>query len=297
MGCLNADQAKGKGWHTFGNIHLSGPCSRRCYFCIGQHMMALDSLNNLDEWPLRGLFGFLGSCRARKVSQIYVTGSNTDPLLYEHTAELAEHLHERGFGPLGIRTNGVASSERRRDILQHYSRGSVTICSLDPKIHKKMMGVGEPLDVPRFIADLPAGFDLKVNIVLGPWNASGIGEGVGEGIDDLLRTLTLLNAYGIRRVNLRQPYGQPEVENPMAFAGFTPIRSAMGMPVYQFEKMEVTHWDVHYVEVESVNLYANGHVSFDYPISRGHDPVNGFVLPQSAWPGGRIRDQWVTSNA
>ena len=62
MGCLNADSGFS---HWFGNIHLSGPCNRACYFCIGQHMMALDPFNNLDEWPLVGLDDFVRKCQER----------------------------------------------------------------------------------------------------------------------------------------------------------------------------------------------------------------------------------------
>ena len=50
--------------------------------------------------------------------------------------------------------------------------------------------------------------------------------------------------------------------------------------------------DVHYVEVESVNLYANGRVSITYPITKGYDP-SGVVFPQFTFPGGRVHEQWL----
>lgn len=60
MGCLNYN----KGFeHWFGNIHLSGPCNRACYFCIGQHMMAVDAENNLNTWPLLGIEEFVVLCQ------------------------------------------------------------------------------------------------------------------------------------------------------------------------------------------------------------------------------------------
>lgn len=55
--------------------------------------------------------------------------------------------------------------------------------------------------------------------------------------------------------------------------------------------MLVTYWDVHYVEVESVNLYANGLVSETYPVTAGHHPT-GFVLDQSHFGVGRQSEQW-----
>lgn len=51
------------------------------------------------------------------------------------------------------------------------------------------------------------------------------------------------------------------------------------------------YWDVHHVEVESVNLYANGRVSETYPITEGHSD-KGFVNPQWMFPGGRLTEQW-----
>jgi hypothetical protein len=66
------------------------------------------------------------------------------------------------------------------------------------------------------------------------------------------------------------------------------------MPTYRWKDMLVTYWDVHYCEVESVNLYANGRVSLTYPITKGHD-YRGKVIPQEQWGAehGRHVEQWV----
>src|SRR5271166_3303050 len=69
MGCLNDE---GKFEHWFGNIHLSGPCNRSCYFCIGQHMMALDKENNLNHIP-KNIGKFLRECMDRNVREICMT--------------------------------------------------------------------------------------------------------------------------------------------------------------------------------------------------------------------------------
>jgi organic radical activating enzyme len=270
MGCLNSE---GRFAHWFGNIHLSGPCNRSCYFCIGQHMMALDSENNLNEWPLRGLDEFLERCRAR-VRTIYLTGTNTDPLLYRHHRSLVARIWDHGFRA-GLRTNGVAYD---RDVFDLYESASVTICSLDKATNEAMMG-GPPSDLPRILLNHPK-LDLKVNVVLGPENRTRI--------EDLLSQLAGL---GVRRVNLREPYGQPHVGNPLQYCAES--RRQLGMPTYNWRGMHVTYWDVHYCHVESVNLYANGRVSIDYPITRGCSDA-GTVQPQSDFPGGRVRMQWLS---
>ncbi|MEM4258065.1 MAG: hypothetical protein QXL17_02795 [Candidatus Thermoplasmatota archaeon] len=125
--------------------------------------------------------------------------------------------------------------------------------------------------------------DLKINIVLCP-------ETVASG--DLYKTLHQLNVMGIKRVNLREPYGQPHIGDPLATYAHQ-NGSLFGMPTYDWGGMQVTYWDVHFVEVESINLYANGIVSTTYPVSKGHCPSTGTVLSQEYFnKSGRIIEQW-----
>ena len=106
----------------------------------------------------------------------------------------------------------------------------------------------------------------------------------------------IASTSSIKRVNLREPYGQPHIGDPMARQGFKAAGERLGMPFYvwEFGGLDVMYWDVHYVEVESINLYANGRVSEDYPITRGHDAVTGKVLGQEHWRvAGRQQAQWL----
>lgn len=276
MGCLNSGQGFD---HVFGNIHLSGPCNRACYFCIGQHMMALDALNNLRTWPLKGLGEFVDECIKHGVTEINVTGTNTDPLLYQYTEVLKEFIHVRIPDLVfGVRTNGALVNPS----LSLYDKGSVTICSFDQDIHTAMMGKGKPADLKAMLRLCP---NLKVNVVLGPEQVN----------NDIFRTIVTCFGLGIRQINIREPYGQPHVGNPLE--KYEVGEHIFGMPTYHFipddnGPYKVTYWDVHYCEVESINLYANGRISHDYPISRGHDD-SGVVLDQSNFEHGRHNPQWV----
>lgn len=276
MGCLNPDRFT----HWFGNIHLSGPCNRSCFFCIGQHMMALDSINNLGRHPLQGIDEFLEACHQRGVTQINLTGSNTDPLLYKRTADLKVYI--RQFIPklvFGIRTNG-ALARVRADDLALFDSVSLSVTSLDPATYRATMGEGEPPDIEA-IARICAGKRLKGNIVLCP----------RVGRFDIYDTVCALSRAGFKDVNLREPYGQPHVGDP--FNDIPPIGRVHGMPVRELGGARVVYWDVHWVEVESVNLYANGRVSLDYAITKGHDE-SGTIERQSDFThAGRVREQWV----
>lgn len=275
MGCLNSGQGFS---HWFANIHLSGPCNRSCYFCIGQHMMALDSENNLKQWPLRGFDEFIAQCEQRNVRDVYLTGTNTDAMLYHHSGKIKRALPS-GMR-LGFRTNGVALKSDYQ--LSPFDMGSITLCSTNPDIYARMMGNGVPPDLDSIaVMAKRRGVQLKVNIVLGP-------ENVGY---DLMTTIGYVHRLGINRINLREPYGQPRIGDPLTNSGLERLPDQHGSPTYRFGSSSVTYWDVHYVEVESVNLYANGTVSLDYPITRGHD-ISGQVNDQSKFTYGRHAEQW-----
>ena len=292
MGCLNSE---GQFAHWFGNIHFSGPCNRKCYFCIGQHMMGLDALNNLDEWPLKNLEKFIEICLNKDIYEVNVTGTNTDPSLYQHLYKLRQEL--QSYIPslvFGIRTNGVANHQE----LDLFDKISISFPSFNALLYRKIMGGDPPNLEELFCSDeLYLNKDnVKINIILGPEIFL-----LQEGWPDLFLTLPKLGRMGIRKINLREPYGQPHIGDPLEknSYGWKQTGKRYGMPSYEhqeFPLLEVLYWDVHYVEVESVNLYANGVISETYPITKGYDAKWGKVEGQEHFvKSGRVREQWISS--
>lgn len=289
MGCLNSGQGFS---HWFSNIHLSGACNRSCYFCIGQHMMALDPFDNLSKKDLDGFDEFISKCKEHNIGDVNLTGSNTDPLLYQHHEYLIGKLRELIPGVrVGLRTNG-ALALKKKDIVKLYDKMSVSVTTLNPELYVKTMGQGTPPDLKQILQINPE-MDVKINVVLCP-----------ESIEsDIYDTLKNFQEIGIKRVNIREPYGQPHIGNPFfnptaraKELGIEYLKETLGMQTYSLNDMEITYWDVHYVEVESVNLYANGVVSVDYPVTRGHDPIYGDVRDQSKYEkSGRVREQWLST--
>lgn len=244
--------------------------------------MALDNYNTLDKFPLPGLDEFIKKCNEMEISEINMTGTNTDPLLYKHTQDLKLYLLK--YIPklsFKIRTNAVKND---LSSFNFYNGGSITICSLNENIYKQMMGKGTPPDIEKILKATNHWRELKINIVLGDENVKG---------GDIHETLAILESYKIQKVNLREPYGQAHIGNPLAT--LVKMGEIFGNPYYDYENgMRVTYWDVHYTEVESINLYANGIVSTTYPITKGHDPVTGKVLDQSHFGKGRHYKQWTS---
>lgn len=302
MGCLNS---KGQFAHYFGNFHYSGSCNRSCYFCIGQHMMNLDPLNNLHQWPLPGLSKFIDELETKGIKEVNVTGSNTDPLLATNLdrmkAFLAERIPELIFG---VRTNGIA-------ILSHperwklFDKASISLTSFNKRIYKKTMGQGQSPNLAKIKSLCNSGIGpswdkVKINIVLCP----ELFEDVGDA-PDIFGTLYDLWQLGIKKVNVREPYGQPEIGSK--FIKMMDAHRALRLPNLLGNErwrigqdnhvMEVVRWDIHTTEVESINLYANGVVSTTYPVTQGCDPVDGKVEGQEHFvKSGRVRPQWLTVN-
>lgn len=72
-------------------------------------MMDLDAYNSLSVHPseMKGLDEFIDECVKRNVTDINLTGTNTDPLLFQHVSDLRAYLE--GSIPdlrFGLRTNG-----------------------------------------------------------------------------------------------------------------------------------------------------------------------------------------------
>jgi hypothetical protein len=192
---------------------------------------------------------------------------------------------------LGVRTNG-ALVPGKPEAWYRYDKASISVTTLDPALYKKTMGNGTPPDL-EWILTISKDMPIKINIVLCP-------ELLASG--DLWLTLQTLEAMGFTQANLREPYGQPHIGNPIEKFDppqvvFKTLEPIYGQAHYQYGGMSIVYWDVHYVEVESINLYANGQVSTTYPVTKGHDPIYGKVEGQEHFKtSGRVRKQWLTNS-
>jgi hypothetical protein len=254
-------------------------------------MMALDPYNNLNKKELDGINEFVQKCKEHNVKEINFTGSNTDPLMYLYQKDLITFLRTKIENiKIGLRTNGVLIL-KNPELWNLYDKASISITSFNLEIYKKTMGQGTPPNLEEIIKLKPE-MPLKINVVLCPENLENNNR-------DLLETILRVSDLGIKNINLREPYGQPHIGDPLKKIGWVPYETTLGMPTYFLAKhlpTKIVYWDVHYVEVESVNLYANGVVSLTYPVTKGHDPINGIVKDQNNFiKSGRIQKQWLNS--
>jgi hypothetical protein len=113
----------------FANINLLGKCNARCYFCLGREIEGIDGRRDTTVpfvfWP-NFVDEFLPMCKAAGIKKLYVTGQNTDALLYHNSDEGVQlqllHgrngqrriFHRRGLQQANFRSQQGGMSERCR---------------------------------------------------------------------------------------------------------------------------------------------------------------------------------------
>lgn len=243
--------------YRFANVLLSGPCNLRCPTCIG-HLVAPALPPNLDLFPLPGLDRFVAALREHGVVQVSVTGTNTEPLLYRHTADLVDHLRREIPGvQLSLHTNGTLALDRLEDF-HRYDRATVSVPSLDPATCEAMTGRALPVDLAGLMAR--SRIPIKVSTLVTAHNV--------EQVPTLLKQFREL---GLNRAVLRRCVG--EDQHWPLLTDRTPTRWFGGNPVYDLDGLEVSVWDFAGTSLDCVNLYSDGRLENSYRLRREAEVV------------------------
>ena len=80
-------------------------------------------------------------CKELNVPNIYITGQNTDSLLYHHLGELIDHLQDDWGFKVGLRTNGLLAKQKIDEINKCHKSISYTLLTLNPETMKEMTGI------------------------------------------------------------------------------------------------------------------------------------------------------------
>jgi molybdenum cofactor biosynthesis enzyme MoaA len=250
----------------FANILLSGPCNLRCPACIGRQLGPAQP-SNLDRFPLAGMERFLRLLRAQAITQVSLTGADTDPLLYRHTAALLVQLRRELPGvQISLHSNGLLALHRL-EVFNAFDRATISFPSFSSMTYRAMTGRARPLDLAALLAS--AEIPIKVSVLLTEHNRAELGE-----------LLERCAGLGLRRLVLRAPYGDRAFKDPLAH--LTPARRFGGNPVYQLAEMEVTVWDFARSRLDCVNLFSDGRVSEDYLLSAARRAAPGGVVADAA---------------
>lgn len=256
----------------FANINLQGPCNLNCYFCIGCDFKSKIDANYLNthftEWE--NLDEYLTMLKRDGINKVYLTGQNTDPLLYEYLDDLIEYLELEGF-IVGIRTNGLLANFQMENINKLNGTISFSIHSLNPDTNELITG-------SRIIPNLKEIDDnilvpYRISIVVNRYNIEEIEDMIME--LSKLKNLRYIQLRGIATDNNYDVYKDDIVLfNKLAeyfSKKYTKTREYYTSKIYNIGNVEVSMWKTIDTTINSYNYFTDGVISDNYFIVEGYD--------------------------
>jgi molybdenum cofactor biosynthesis enzyme MoaA len=258
---------------SFANLNLLGRCNVNCFFCLGKDIEAeLSGQNQLgvpfQDW--KNFWSFLGLCKQNGIEKLYITGQNTDSLLYRYLWDLVRELHQRDF-QVGLRTNGYLALKNMDAINQCELSTGYSIHSLDPRTNRLILGRE---DIPPWPQILKITQRPRVQIVVTRYNEH-----------EIMKLLRWLEQYPnvryiqVRRVSTdtRLEELRPDIEaytrvyDHVNYCFGPPLRTLWGdADVYQIHGHEVVFWRTVKTTVNSFNYFTDGTISAEYFVVEGY---------------------------
>lgn len=265
---------------TFANINMLGKCNASCYFCLGRDIPELlsgrrDTAVHFRDWPRFG--EFLDTLRRNDIRKVYLTGQNTDALLYKYLRDLIDHMQSLGFS-MGLRTNGLlADTALRMDAINAAKlETGYSIHSLDDEINLSIMGAR----CPDWDSILKNTERYRVSIVV-----------CRKNVDEFYRLVRYIGSFGkaqhvqarristeTRRVELLPDVQVYEELHDEVARRFELVREFYGAPIYDIDGTEVTFWRTVKSSIGSINYFTDGVISDDYFVVKGYTDAVGKSL-------------------
>jgi len=267
---------------TFANINLLGKCNVDCYFCLGKDLdkefgQFNHTQTHFSEW--KNLEQFLKDCKEAGIALIYITGQNTDSLVYKYLDELIDYLqNDHGF-LVGLRTNGYLAP-RWYPTLQKCQRSvGYSIQSLNPEANFQIM---KRRDLPKWEDIIPnSGNRVRVQIVVNRYNKNEVLP-----IIKYASQFPNVQYVQIRRISTDHRYDVLK-EDQRIFAdllsqvneNFRRLQDFYLAPQYDMFGIRVCWWATVRTSIGSYNYYTDGTINKDYFVIEGYEKGNNFYDP------------------
>jgi len=257
---------------TFANINLLGKCNVDCYFCLGKDIPNLlhghdQTGQHYKEWP--NFDDFLDECTEAHISKIYITGQNTDALLYKHLEKIVGYLQDVYDFGVGIRTNGYLALNKMDTINQCKLSVGYSIHTFRPRVNKVIMGTSK---IPDWDRILQGTLRPRVSMVIGRYNTGDFWD-----VLDLVKMYPHIRYLQVRRISTdtRQEELTPDAIAYESFyegikSRYPKVGEYYGAPQHQIEGVVVTFWRTVQTQISSFNYFTDGTVSKDYFVVEGY---------------------------
>lgn len=258
--------------YTFANINFLGKCNVDCFFCLGKDIEGLLSKHNqmLTHFSeFNNLHQFISLMQRHGVTRVYLTGQNTDPLMYKYKTEFTDYLQNMGFS-VGIRTNGYLSLGDADFLNMLKDEIGYSIHTLNPMTNKMIMGMS---DIPDWEKILQLNNNIRVSIVINRCNEWEI--------FDILRFISKF--HNVRYIQLRKVSTETRTAKLQAdMNSFEKIYTYCSK-VFKLNKKfvsdaeeyiiygkPVVFWRTVNTSVNSLNYFTDGTISSEYFIVEGY---------------------------
>lgn len=256
---------------VFANINLLGVCNVDCYFCLGKDINEEFKKHNqqtthFSKW--KNFDTFLEKVRTANVSRVYVTGQNTDSLMYKYLDELVDYMQSQGFD-VGLRTNGYLAPRKMETINKCRRNVGYSIHSRDPETNWKIM---HRRDIPDWDTIIPATKNTRVSIVLNRYNEFEF--------DDLLKyacSFDNVKYVQVRRIctDTREAFLIEDVHvYERVFerikAEYPLVGHFYNAEVFRMHGKDVCFWRTVKTSIESFNYYTDGTINDEYFVIEGY---------------------------
>lgn len=238
----------------FANILFAGTCNAFCPDCIGKQVDPRLNQDNLTLWPLKNLDTFLAQLQEKEITEISLTWTITDPLLYKYQEELLTCLRDNiPGGKISLHTN-ARLLPKKIDTFNLYDRAAISIPSFHEDIYSILMGTWWIPDIEKILrlSKVP----VKISTLITDYNRH-----------DILDFIETCYQKWVKRLVLRKLFG--EQRSLYELIDITPIQMSlvkhfMNNPVFDYKGMEVTLREFESTENECLNLFADGTISEKY---------------------------------
>ena len=254
----------------YGEILFVGQCNFKCFYCLGHEMHESTKCNTLNthfqEWPNFGKW--LYKLKRHNVKTIYLSSTNSEPMLYAYLSELIDFLQELGFN-VGIRTNAsydlLVCDKCKEEI-------SLSLQSLNPETFEKITGVSLTFDFLNNLRQL-TNPNVRVSIVVNRYNKN-----------EIFDTLHQLRPFNLRYVQLRQCYKyyddadiQPDIDafnEVLSKLESFPVKGQFKESViYDVDGLDVSIWRTVFKKesISSSNYWTNGVITENNLLVEGYE--------------------------
>jgi len=290
---VNTRKNRNREKYSFANINLLGKCNVNCFFCLGKDLEAeFKGLNHTNahysEWERFEMF--LATCRMYGIEKIYITGQNTDALVYGYFRELVAYLQTEGF-KVGCRTNGYKAAEMVGAMNQCNLSSGLSIHTLNPVTNKMIMGRS---DIPDWEFIIPQLKRPRVSIVLNRCNR--------HEFFDLLKYIAKFQ--NVRYIQVRRVSTDTRTKLLMADMiayeeVYSRVREVFDIrerlwedaEVFDIYGKDVVFWRTIKTSVNSMNYFTDGTISDVYFVVEGYQKYKENLK----WKKSLVLDEVVSS--